>query len=120
MADINFPTFSEAKFSVTGIKPEDPGIVSNMENGLQTSRARFPKSRLTFKVNSKLNIDDFKIFMNFYQNIIKGSAQKFVWMDEDPQSPYYNQMFIVRMTSLSEPQKVMIKYWSVELTLQEV
>jgi hypothetical protein len=119
MADITLPIFENAKFYVSELQPEDPGIITDMSDGSQTSRPQFTKSRLTFLVSSKMFVDELTVFLNFYRNTIKGCSQKFTWINPDKNSPYYNQTFTVRMLLSQKPQKVKLDYWQVEFILQE-
>ncbi len=119
MSEIVFPTFSGAEFIVTDIEPEDIGIVTDFENGSQTSRPRFTKSRLTFSVEAKMFVPELTTFLDFYRNTIKGVSQKFLWTNKDKNSPYFNQTFTVRMTALTKPQKIKLSYWQVVFTLRE-
>ncbi len=105
-------------------EPEDVGISTKMENGMVVSRARYTKSRLTFYLSwgpiNALPTEDKEALLNFYQNVVKGSSEKFEWTCMSKFSSFYGQTFTVRFIG-GPPKfkKVNIGYWSASVVLQE-
>jgi hypothetical protein len=74
-----FPTIQ--KYSVNeDITPEDAGISTDYEDGSQSSRARFTRSRLTYarKWNAMPEAD-WQTLLNFYRNTARGCSQICTW-----------------------------------------
>ncbi|AZO96085.1 hypothetical protein [Halocella sp. SP3-1] len=106
-------------------EPEDPGISTQMEDGMVISRARYTRSRLTFYLTwgekNALPTEDKETLLDFYQNIVKGSSEMFKWTCNSKFSSYYGQTFTVRFTgSAPRFEKVTYGFWGTEITLQEV
>lgn len=103
---------------------EDVGISTKMEDGIVISRARYTRSRLTFYLTwgpvNALTTEEKEILQDFYQNIVKGSSEKFEWTCNSKFSSYYGQTFTVRFTG-NPPRfkKVAPGYWSTSVALQE-
>ncbi len=103
---------------------EDPGISTQMENGIVVSRARYTRSRLTFYLSwgpvNSLPTEDKEALRDFYQNVVKGTGEKFEWTCNSRFSSYYGQTYTVRfMGNPPRFKKVAPGFWSTSVTLQE-
>lgn len=108
-----------------GEEPEDPGISTQMENGIVISRARYTRSRLTFYLTwgdkNALPTAEKDILLDFYRNKVKGSSEMFEWTCNSKFSSFYEQTFTVRFVgSAPKFEKVTLGFWRAEITLQEV
>jgi hypothetical protein len=120
---MNYPEFPQIATPSYSYEegPEDPGIYSKYENGLTTGRARFTRSRLGFSLRwNAMGAADKAALLNFYRNVIKGSASAFKWTHNDLSSEFYIHTFIVRAIQPPTFQKVSRDRWAVTLVIQEV
>jgi hypothetical protein len=102
-----FPDIQKPSYQYD-ISPEDPGIMTQMEDGSIVSRARFTRSRLTYLYHWNAMPDADKVtLLNFYQNTVKGVSQICTWNGIDG-----------RISSL-RLSKSTPNHWAVELAFQE-
>jgi hypothetical protein len=115
-----YPILSVKPSYVSDLEPEDVGIVSDMNDGSQTSRPRFTRSRLTltYRYNA-LTENDKSILLNYYRNVVKGCSLIWDWVDPDPKSEFYGQTFHVRFVSKPKFLRSTPSRWSTEIVLRE-
>jgi hypothetical protein len=120
MSYLKFPELALPSYSYEE-GPEDPGIYSEYDNGSTIGRARFTRSRLGFSLRwNAMGAADKAALLNFYRNVVKGSASSFQWIHNDPSSEFYHQTFNVRIIRPPTFQKVSQNRWTVTLVIQEV
>jgi hypothetical protein len=94
---------------------EDPGIASETEDGAQISRAKFTKSRGTFKLEwNFVSNGDYVIWTNFYKNTCKGKAEKFNWVH-----PISGVTYVVRCVEFGASRSVNGFGWQMSIKLAE-
>lgn len=70
-----FPELSRAFAVSLPEAPVDPTLRDNMENGIETTRARWTRNRRTFSMSIELLTEDDKAALDrFYTNMTTGSA----------------------------------------------
>ena len=94
-----FPELSRAFSLKQSEQPIDPTIRDQMENGIETSRARFTRTRRTFSMAVDLLTADDKAALDlFYQSTVVFGASAF--LVTDPRNLENPQTYLVRFASL--------------------
>lgn len=101
--------------------PEDRGMMSQMENGLVRSRARFTRSRLTFEIYYQADsYEHAENLLTAYMEDFAGCGEIVEWTHPDPNSKFYLKKFNVRIISPPELDYQPPFYWGVRVRIQEV
>lgn len=75
MAHPAFPNIQKPSYQYD-LEPEDPGIVTQFEDGSQASAARFTRSRLSYSYHWNAMPDaDKQTLFTFYRETVRGSAR---------------------------------------------
>lgn len=95
-----FPELSRAPSPLEGDEtPIDPTLRDPMENGMESTRARFTRVRRTFTVSIRyLTFDDKQLLDDFYQTTVVYGSKAFQYTDtRDEENP---RTYLVRFASL--------------------
>ena len=98
-----FPTIQKPSYPFEP-SDEDIALKSSKENGIVQTRAKFTKSRMTFKLQwNNLPLKDYYTLHEFYKNQTLTGTLLFEWtypnLHED--DPYSGKTFVVRFTEFS-------------------
>ena len=108
-----FPSIATPSIS-SPTKVKDPSLLSEMINGMKTSRARYTRilRAWTLKWNA-LADTDLTTLLTFY-NTVKGGSASFTWTDE------FGNTYTVRFDGDIDHESVNADYSRVSLKLEEV
>lgn len=117
---INFPDISKPSYPLK-IETENNSLASKFEDGTVQSRPKFTRSRRTFTVRwYGLPNNEYVILDNFIRNIVKYSAETFMWVNPTSYSLPELETLEVRINNVGQAEMDVLDRWNVELTLQEV
>lgn len=123
---ISFPNIAKPSYPL-GIEFENNSLMSKFEDGTVQSRPKFTRSRRTFTVKwDGLRNEEYLILENFIRNVVKYSAETFLWVNPatynsgDIYSLIEEETIEVRIANVGKAEMTVLDRWNVELTLQEV
>lgn len=112
---INFPELKPPDFPLTET-PEEAVLRSSAEDGSVQTRPKFTRIRFTFEVTWNHMPEEMKqILEDFYRNTTKNGALSFNWTH-----PTSNKSYIVRFTKPPTFRAILLHYWTISISLQEV
>ncbi len=112
---IKFPELEPPDYPLTET-PEEAVLRSSAEDGSVQTRPKFTRNRFTFEVAwNHLPNESKAILEDFYRNTTKNGALSFDWTN-----PTNAKTYLVRFTKPPNFKAVLLHYWTVSITLQEV
>jgi len=112
MAAAIFPKIDKRPAKVM-IVPRNKGRSHTTRDGGEISQAIYTRTVYDITVEyTKIRYADYERILDFFSDVIYGEARQFEWTCDDPLSKWYNRVFMVRMSDVSQFNYQTPYYWS--------